>query len=105
MEQNSYLNFPLPAPVKEALRRLTENGYEAYAVGGAVRDLLRGKTPHDYDITTNATPCEMETVFAGFRTIKTGIKHGTVTVLWNGEPIEITTFRVDGDYTDARAVS
>lgn len=102
MDMTTSLHFPLPAFVLEALTRLTDAGYEAYTVGGAVRDLLRGEAPHDYDIATSATPDEMKAVFRGYRTVETGIKHGTLTVLIDGEALEITTFRVDGEYTDAR---
>ena len=102
MDFNPSIHFTLPSFVLFALRKLAAHGYEAYAVGGAVRDLLRGKEPHDYDIATSATPEEMKAVFVGFRTVETGIKHGTLTVLIEGEPLEITTFRVDGEYTDAR---
>ena len=102
MERSSQLYFSLPQSVLTALRLLSEGGYEAYAVGGAVRDLLRGEAPHDDDIATSATPDEMENVFKDFRTVKTGIKHGTLTVLIEGDAIEITTYRVDGAYTDAR---
>lgn len=102
MKHNAFKQFSLPSPVLHALRLLTESGYEAYAVGGAVRDLLRGEEPKDYDIATSATPTEMKHVFGSFRTVETGIKHGTLTVLIEGEPLEITTYRVDGTYTDAR---
>ena len=82
------------------LTRLTDAGYEAYIAGGAVRDLIMGKTPHDYDIATNAEPKEIKSLFA--KTIDTGIKHGTVTVIENKIGYEITTFRRDGDYKDGR---
>ncbi|MGN0572099.1 MAG: CCA tRNA nucleotidyltransferase [Candidatus Fimenecus sp.] len=91
-----------PEQVKVALRRLHENGFAAYAVGGCVRDSLLGKTPLDWDITTDALPEETERVFGDCRLIETGVQHGTVTVLFDGLPLEITTFRVDGDYLDAR---
>lgn len=91
-----------PEQVKNALRRLHQNGFAAYAVGGCVRDSLLGKTPLDWDITTDARPEETERVFADCRLIETGLQHGTVTVLSDGMPLEITTFRVDGDYLDAR---
>ena len=94
--------FALPAPVRAVLDRLTAAGYEGYLVGGCVRDVLRGVTPHDYDLTTNALPGDMHRIFAGYRLIDTGIKHGTVTVLADGMPIEVTTYRVDGDYQDNR---
>ena len=92
----------LPQQVETALRRLNDAGYEAYIVGGCVRDALLGRTPGDYDITTSALPEETEAVFAGERVIETGLQHGTVTVLLSGAPLEITTFRIDGDYSDAR---
>lgn len=95
-------DFTLPLSVTEAIEVLEEAGYEAYAVGGCVRDLCRGVLPHDYDITTSATPEECEEVFSGRRIIETGIKHGTVTVIINGEPLEITTYRTDGEYLDGR---
>ena len=83
-------------------RRLCEHGYSAYLVGGCVRDMLRGTVPHDFDITTDATPDEMLAVFADHRTILTGAAHGTVTVVEGGENIEVTTFRADGVYSDHR---
>lgn len=92
----------IPAPAAKALTLLEAAGFEAWCVGGCVRDALRGTTPHDWDICTNALPQETLRVFERFRTIPTGIKHGTVTVLINGEPIEITTYRCDGDYNDHR---
>ena len=94
--------FDLPAPVLSALRRVNEKGYEAYAVGGCVRDLLRGVTPNDYDICVSCPPQETHACFAGERIIDTGIRHGTVTVILDGMPLEITTFRTDGAYTDGR---
>ena len=96
MDENIMMLFPLPVPVIFAIHRLSTFGFEAYVVGGAVRDLLRGETPHDYDIATSATPEEMKRVFDGYRTVETGIKHGTLTVIVKGEPLEITTYRVDG---------
>ena len=92
----------LPTSVGAVLGKLRHAGYEAYIVGGSVRDALRGLTPHDYDMTTSATPEEVKAVFAGDRVVETGIKHGTVTVMASGEPVEITTYRVDGDYRDHR---
>ncbi len=88
--------------VAKIIDRLEERGYEAYIVGGSVRDMLLGKEPNDYDVTTSALPEETLEVFSDMRTIPTGLKHGTVTVLSSGEPIEITTFRVDGEYLDSR---
>lgn len=92
----------LPEQVQSALRRLSKAGFEAHLVGGCVRDMLMGRTPGDYDITTAAAPEETAAVFAGARVIETGMKHGTVTVLLGGLPLEITTFRIDGAYSDAR---
>lgn len=87
---------------KIALELLHKAGYEAYLVGGCVRDLIMKISAHDYDITTNATPEEMKKVFFGYTTIETGIKHGTITFLYNKEPIEITTYRIEGKYKDNR---
>lgn len=92
----------LPKQVVTALKLLEASGYEAYIVGGCVRDYIMGIEPHDYDITTSALPEETKQVFKRYKVIETGIKHGTVTVLMDYEPIEITTFRVDADYIDGR---
>lgn len=94
--------MPLPAVVTAAITRLESAGFEAVLVGGCVRDMLCGIVPHDYDIATAATPDEICTVFSGERLIETGIEHGTVTVLLSGEPLEITTYRKDGTYSDGR---
>lgn len=96
------MHFELPPGALEVLRRLNAAGYQAYAVGGCVRDMARGVPPHDYDICTSALPAQTQRCFAGERVVETGIKHGTVTVLMAGEPYEITTFRTDGDYLDGR---
>lgn len=96
------MTITLPMPVRTALDKLTAAGYEAYIVGGCVRDSLLGRTPNDYDITTSALPEQTAAVFADERTLPTGLKHGTLTVLIDGMPIEITTYRVDGGYTDHR---
>lgn len=92
----------LPENVKYIINKLRAAGHRADIVGGCVRDFLRGVLPSDYDITTDATPEEMEEVFRDERVIKTGIKHGTLTVIIGGEPYEVTTYRVDGNYTDNR---
>ena len=84
------------------LNRLEQAGYEAYTVGGFVRDALLCKDAGDCDITTSALPEDIKRVFADERTVDTGIKHGTVTVLMDGVPYEITTYRVDGEYADNR---
>jgi len=87
---------------KHAIEMLNRAGFEAYAVGGCVRDLVMGNEPGDFDITTNALPDETKAVFKNEKTFETGIKHGTLTVLMGGEPLEITTYRIDGDYLDNR---
>lgn len=92
----------MPFQIRELLERLENAGFKAYLVGGCVRDSLMNKTPHDFDIATSALPKETERVFADCRIIETGLKHGTVTVLYKGLGIEITTFRVDGEYRDGR---
>lgn len=92
----------LPTPVQWALNRLSSCEYEAYAVGGCVRDTLLGVRPHDWDVTTSASPREVIDCFADVRVVATGLKHGTVTAVLNGQPVEITTYRVDGDYADHR---
>ena len=95
-------NLTLPAPVSDLLGRLTRAGFSAYAVGGCVRDSLLGMEPHDWDICTSALPEQMQEVFSGYRTVETGLKHGTLTVIADHLPYEVTTFRIDGDYTDHR---
>ena len=92
----------LPAYANAVLDALERAGYRGYLVGGSLRDMLRGVTPHDYDMTTNATPEEMMAVFQDFHVIPTGLKHGTLTVMSEGHAIEVTTHRVDGAYLDAR---
>ncbi len=85
-----------------AIEMLNSNGFEAYLIGGSVRDFIMGLPIGDIDITTNATPQQVEEVFKDFRVIETGLQHGTVTVLIYGEPIEITTYRCEGTYSDNR---
>lgn len=92
----------LSAGAQFILEQLNHAGFEAYAVGGCVRDLLRGVNPSDIDITTSALPEETMRVFEGLRVIPTGLQHGTVTVMVEGEPFEITTYRTDGTYSDGR---
>lgn len=92
----------LPEYVGEMLSRLRSRGFEAYAVGGCVRDFLLGKTPEDFDIATNALPEQIKDVFSDCRTVDTGISFGTVRVLLDGGEAEITTYRTDGAYTDFR---
>ncbi len=90
----------LPEYVLKILNKLNENGFEAYVVGGCVRDKLMGKEPNDWDIATCALPEDIKKIFA--KTVDTGIKHGTVTVIFDDKQFEVTTFRTDGDYTDRR---
>lgn len=92
----------IPPQCKKVMDLLELNGFEAYIVGGCVRDSLMGITPHDYDVTTNATPEEMLKCFKDRRVIETGLKHGTVTVVIENENIEVTTYRIDGEYRDNR---
>lgn len=96
------MKFEIPDGARHILQTLSSVGYEAYLVGGCVRDLLRGVEPHDWDICTSALPEETERCFAGQRVIETGLKHGTVTVMDKGEPYEITTYRTEGPYSDSR---
>lgn len=94
------LEIKLPQAVEEIISRLEELGYEAYAVGGCVRDTLMGREPEDWDITTSAKPLEIKRAFR--RTIDTGIQHGTVTVMIDHVGYEVTTYRIDGEYEDRR---
>jgi tRNA nucleotidyltransferase (CCA-adding enzyme) len=94
------MKIELPAQVQQLIETLEAHGYEAYAVGGCVRDSLLGRTPQDWDITTSATPGQVKELFA--RTIDTGIAHGTVTVMFDHTGYEVTTYRIDGEYEDAR---
>lgn len=90
----------LPEKVKYIIDRITEAGYEAYAVGGCIRDSILGREPNDWDITTSARPEQIKELFR--RTIDTGIAHGTVTVMLDKEGFEVTTYRIDGEYEDHR---
>lgn len=98
MDKNAKIS--LPAKVARILNTLGGHGYEAYAVGGCVRDSLLGRTPQDWDITTSARPEQVKALFR--HTIDTGIQHGTVTVMLDHEGFEVTTYRIDGEYEDAR---
>ena len=91
-----------PEYISEIISRLESAGEEAYVVGGSVRDSLLGIKANDFDIATSALPQKTIALFSDKRVIETGLKHGTVTVIADGEPVEITTFRVDGSYTDSR---
>lgn len=90
----------LPEKVKFIIDTLSQAGYEAYAVGGCVRDSILGRTPEDWDVTTSASPYQVKELFP--RTVDTGIQHGTVTVMEGKEGFEVTTYRIDGDYEDCR---
>lgn len=92
----------LPPPVLRIIDMLGAAGFRADTVGGCVRDMLMGVVPHDYDFTTEALPGQIRSVFDGERLLTTGAKHGTVTLVSDGVPYEITTYRVDGEYTDHR---
>ena len=94
------MQIQLPDKVHKIINTLEEAGYEAYAVGGCVRDSILGREPDDWDITTSAKPEEIKRLFP--RTIDTGIRHGTVTVMLDKEGFEVTTYRIDGDYEDSR---
>lgn len=92
----------LPGYVDEIIRKLEVRGYNGYIVGGCVRDSLMCIIPHDYDMTADSTPDETASCLDGYRIIRTGLKHGTLTVVSGGENVEITTHRVDGEYSDNR---
>ena len=90
----------IPEKAAWILKQLNAHGYEAYVVGGCVRDSILGRAPEDWDITTSAKPEQIKAVFS--RTVDTGIAHGTVTVLVDREGFEVTTYRIDGAYEDHR---
>lgn len=92
----------LPENVKLLIKKLNDSGFSAYAVGGCVRDSLLGLAPHDWDICTSAKPEEMKRCFEGMKTFDVGIQHGTIAVHLGGTNFEITTYRIDGDYSDNR---
>ena len=92
----------IPEYVSFTLERLEDNGYSAYLVGGCVRDFIMGIEPHDFDITTSAPPDEIENCFSDIKTLDIGKKHGTITLVFNEGNVEVTTYRIDGEYKDAR---
>lgn len=94
------VKIKMPGKVNKIIGVLQEAGFEAYAVGGCIRDSLLGRTPNDWDITTSAKPMEVKALFSN--TIDTGIQHGTVTILLDREGFEVTTYRIDGEYEDGR---
>lgn len=99
------MDFYIPDYISTILNRLEEEGYKSYIVGGSVRDLILGKTPHDYDITTSATPDEIQRIFKDFKTLAIGKQFGTVVVVQGENNTEITTFRLEGKYLDGRRPS
>lgn len=94
------MKIEIPVKANKIITRLTEAGYEAYVVGGCVRDAILGRPAADWDITTNAKPEQVKALFS--RTIDTGLQHGTVTILQGKEGFEVTTYRIDGEYQDGR---
>lgn len=96
------LKIKIPDHVDNILKILKICGHSGYIVGGCVRDSLMGVSPHDYDVCTDCLPAEMQRIFSGFKTVETGLKHGTLTVISDGQPVEVTTFRSDGEYSDHR---
>lgn len=98
----SNLKIEISSGANEIIHSLQNNGYEAFLVGGCVRDSILGRPIHDYDITTSATPDEMIEVFKDKRIIETGLQHGTITIVIDGEGYECTTYRIDGNYSDGR---
>ena len=94
------MHISLPEKVENIISTIEANGFEAYAVGGCVRDSILGRIPDDWDITTSASPQQVKGLFR--HTIDTGIQHGTVTVMLGREGFEVTTYRIDGEYEDSR---
>ena len=94
------VRIQLPYEVEWVIGKIRDAGYEAFAVGGCVRDTLLGRTPEDWDVTTSARPEAVKAIFE--RTVDTGLQHGTVTVLKNRKGYEVTTYRIDGEYHDGR---
>ena len=101
-KEGEVVEIHMPAQVREIIKRLQQNGYQAYAVGGCIRDSLRGKTPQDWDIATNALPAQVVRCFSAYRLVQNGIAHGTIGVVLGRAVYEITTYRVDGAYSDNR---
>lgn len=96
------MRYSIPDGALSIIRKLKDNGYQAYLVGGCVRDLLMGREPHDWDICTSALPDQMKECFGRYKVIETGLKHGTLTVVLDDQAYEVTTFRMDGAYSDGR---
>ncbi len=102
MKNTKDIHIAIPEYALAVMRPLWDAGEEVYIVGGCVRDALLGKEPHDYDMAVSCQPERTLSILGDFRTVPTGLKHGTVTAISEGQPIELTTFRVDGSYTDSR---
>ena len=96
------MELSIPVPVLDLMERLEDRGFEAWAVGGCVRDWLLGLAPHDWDLCTDALPGEIAQVFEDFPLVRAGEKHGTIAVVTGRQPVEITTFRTEGGYRDHR---
>lgn len=96
------MNITIPKSIEHIINRIENAGYEAFAVGGCIRDLILGKEPYDWDITTSALPEKIIELFSEYKTVPTGLKHGTVTVIINHIPYEITTYRKESSYSDNR---
>ena len=97
---DSGTRIAVPDKARHIVNTIQAAGYEAYVVGGCVRDSLLGREPQDWDITTSARPEQVKALFP--RTVDTGLQHGTVTVLQDREGFEVTTYRIDGEYEDSR---
>ena len=102
VEVQTQYHTMIPDPVLYCMEVLSKAGFEAWLVGGSVRDFCMGREPTDYDLTTDATPEEILALFSDRKTLKAGLKHGTVTVIADRKPVEITTFRTEGAYSDGR---
>lgn len=96
------INIFIPNDAQSIIETLEKNGHTAYIVGGCVRDSILGKTPHDFDLCTSATPEEMKNILLEYKIYDTGLKHGTITVASENDTYELTTYRVDGEYSDNR---
>ena len=93
---NRDVRIEMPYEAEWIIKKIRERGFEAFAVGGCVRDTLLGRTPGDWDITTSAKPEEVKAIFG--KTVDTGLQHGTVTIIKNRKGYEVTTYRIDGEY-------
>ena len=96
------MKITLTPTIEQVINKLESAGFEAFVVGGCVRDSLLGKRPHDWDVCTDALPAQVISCFNGWPVIETGLKHGTVTVIIQGFPVEITTYRTESGYSGVR---